>query len=854
MVHMVYVLSAVAEICQQAVPYTVEFTHLIVSTRFPTVTTRHPRSLQIMVLPPSLPHASTASALTENEDGQSGDEENGALEDTTGAYESEEGGEYEEEVEEGSEEGGEGQEDLGEEVQEEVQEDETEEESEEEEEEEDDDDDQQDEEQAPIDQSIDVLNQKPLTSRQRKEQEKIARQIERLRKKEEKERDKAERIAKRERERIERAAKKQQQLDEFQKAKQDKLIKTSRASIGKSNKPSGSNSSIVQPKKIKVDSRIETVRRLITSTPTGELYIQNTNDPKAAEADPNARWCETKTYKGVTYLVEEDELILPNDPKGDLKVTLDGVLIGDRQYKIPTFTSKARANPNKHFVLSIDAARAAGYRDSLYFFRRNPLIQKLPCTQDEKDALIAAGFLSGNLKSRAVTMCSARNAFKVMGARFLKGGKHVVDDYYEDAAFASGATIGEPAIADGLDPQDRSNAPAADAPGQDTISVSNSNAQPVQEPVKLKPTQSAFRLALNYPISSTSASGGSSSKSNYSGDGRPPFGFVVTDPREKKRRPAPNLTSKNWMLQYCRAISEMNRHLRTVRRERSQPFPSYGTGDLRSESSPILADGEVVEPHLVEMEWRDVEVDMRINGEGRIVESGDESDTKTEEDEDEKSDTEPSTPVPPPSNPGPQLSRITNPLPPDSIITVYGLENASRTTESSHLHERNNAHLGVLTGGAHSRAHSPAHGSHNRARARSPHKRLPKPSVKKPKNQWWTTTIKVCELRPKEPVMGLLDVHTGLPHVRQDTQPTMAIIEKLDNKPHLDLDLDHKRRKRDDDMGQTDTVNDQMDLDEQPKKVCKLPMVSVETIITDELCTSRPPLIPGMWDFRSEKL
>lgn len=70
-------------------------------------------------------------------------------------------------------------------------------------------------------------------------------------------------------------------------------------------------------------------------------------------------------------------------------------------------------------MLSIDAARAAGFRDSLYFFRRNPTIHKLACTQSEKDMLIDAGKLSSNLKSRAVTIVSARNVFKVFGAQFI---------------------------------------------------------------------------------------------------------------------------------------------------------------------------------------------------------------------------------------------------------------------------------------------------------------------------------------------------------------------------------------------------------------------------------------------------
>ena len=47
------------------------------------------------------------------------------------------------------------------------------------------------------------------------------------------------------------------------------------------------------------------------------------------------------------------------------------------------------------------------------------MIHKLTCVQEEKDRLIELGRLSGNLKSRAVTMVSARNTF--MGATFIQG-------------------------------------------------------------------------------------------------------------------------------------------------------------------------------------------------------------------------------------------------------------------------------------------------------------------------------------------------------------------------------------------------------------------------------------------------
>ena len=72
-------------------------------------------------------------------------------------------------------------------------------------------------------------------------------------------------------------------------------------------------------------------------------------------------------------------------------------------------------------MLSIDAARTSGFRDSLYYFRRNPSVVKLTLSQPEKEHLISLGRLSNNLKSRSVTMIAVRSAFKVHGSKMIKG-------------------------------------------------------------------------------------------------------------------------------------------------------------------------------------------------------------------------------------------------------------------------------------------------------------------------------------------------------------------------------------------------------------------------------------------------
>lgn len=140
------------------------------------------------------------------------------------------------------------------------------------------------------------------------------------------------------------------------------------------------------------------------------------------------------TIKGVEYTAGEDELILPENEKGNTKVDEEGRLLGGREYKLVTFTSPTRRNPNRLYALTIDAARACGYTDSLAFLRRCPQIVKLSCNPEEREMLINVGRITGNLKHRMVTMVAMRNVFKLMGARLVKNGKWVDDDYDEERA------------------------------------------------------------------------------------------------------------------------------------------------------------------------------------------------------------------------------------------------------------------------------------------------------------------------------------------------------------------------------------------------------------------------------------
>ncbi|KAJ3746509.1 chromatin remodelling complex Rsc7/Swp82 subunit-domain-containing protein [Lentinula detonsa] len=144
---------------------------------------------------------------------------------------------------------------------------------------------------------------------------------------------------------------------------------------------------------------------------------------------------------GQVYIIEGDELVTDNDPKGDEKIDKFGNLLGGRRFKATTFLLPNR-HPERRYMLAIDAARTSGFRDSLYYFRRNPLAFKLSATQPEKDHLISEGKLGPHLKTRSVTLITARSAYKLHGSKTIVDGRWVTDDYYEDKALAAIAELG----------------------------------------------------------------------------------------------------------------------------------------------------------------------------------------------------------------------------------------------------------------------------------------------------------------------------------------------------------------------------------------------------------------------------
>ncbi|KAM0789367.1 hypothetical protein ACM66B_000197 [Microbotryomycetes sp. NB124-2] len=296
-----------------------------------------------------------------------------------------------------------------------------------------------------------------------------------------------------------------------------------------------------------------------TSTATLQHAALTSAAPKPSKALNFHKKRDTITIKGKTFSVQDDEIVLEDDPRGETKIDSNGQLMGGREWKLRTFTSAWRKNPDKLYILSIDVARAAGFRDSLYFFRKFPQVHKVTVGPQEKEGLISQGKLPTMLRSRAVTFVAARNVYKAMGAIFVKDGKYVFDDYYEDKALAAGHQPGEPAV---VKPYDQGQTDAAKLV---TFAEGAGAAAPNKHGLP-----NAGRQDEYVPGSAASL---------WPSVGVLPFS-KAWDPVAKKARPPPHLTEENWMLEYAKSAQDYNKYLGSLKRFHQGPvYLNVGTFD-----------------------------------------------------------------------------------------------------------------------------------------------------------------------------------------------------------------------------------------------------------------------------------
>lgn len=139
--------------------------------------------------------------------------------------------------------------------------------------------------------------------------------------------------------------------------------------------------------------------------------------------------------------IKDDEVVMDEDPKAVEKVDEFGRLKGGRQYRINTFTVLGQGE--RLYMVSTEPARLVGFRDSYLLFKTHHNLFKKVCTDAEKMDLIERHIIPNSYKGRSVNLVTARSIFREFGARILKDGKKVVDDFWEQKAIDNGDVAGE---------------------------------------------------------------------------------------------------------------------------------------------------------------------------------------------------------------------------------------------------------------------------------------------------------------------------------------------------------------------------------------------------------------------------
>lgn len=146
---------------------------------------------------------------------------------------------------------------------------------------------------------------------------------------------------------------------------------------------------------------------------------------------------------------ENDEVYIPNeDSKGKEKIDELGYLKGGREFRMKTF--KILGEGDRLYVISTIPARMVGFRDSYLLFKTHRTLFKRVCDNDQKQDLINRGIIPNSYKGRAVNLVSARSIFREFGAKMIKEGKKVIDDFWEQRAIDNGDIPGEYADPDEL--------------------------------------------------------------------------------------------------------------------------------------------------------------------------------------------------------------------------------------------------------------------------------------------------------------------------------------------------------------------------------------------------------------------
>ncbi|KAJ2813703.1 chromatin structure-remodeling complex subunit RSC7 [Coemansia furcata] len=138
-----------------------------------------------------------------------------------------------------------------------------------------------------------------------------------------------------------------------------------------------------------------------------------------------------ETSDALEHDSEPDDDVDMTDAAGEAKVSRFGELLGGREYICPVFQSPFRGSGQRLFVLSMDCCRFTGARDSYMLFKQHPRMRRVETTQQERDLLAERTMIPKVTRFRPIAMITARAAFREFGAKLVKDGRYITDDYWE---------------------------------------------------------------------------------------------------------------------------------------------------------------------------------------------------------------------------------------------------------------------------------------------------------------------------------------------------------------------------------------------------------------------------------------
>ncbi|KAJ2500381.1 hypothetical protein GGH96_002797 [Coemansia sp. RSA 1972] len=163
--------------------------------------------------------------------------------------------------------------------------------------------------------------------------------------------------------------------------------------------------------------------------------LAESGDVDALQALGSSQYLQTprtpQPTNGRTNDDSSDDDEAEKDTQGETKIDSDGYLQDGREFICPIFRSPFRRNTQRQYVLTMDCCRYMGARDSYMLFKQHPRMRRVETTQQERDLLADRMMIPKVTRFRPIALITARTAFREFGARIVKNGRYVVDDYWE---------------------------------------------------------------------------------------------------------------------------------------------------------------------------------------------------------------------------------------------------------------------------------------------------------------------------------------------------------------------------------------------------------------------------------------